>query len=437
MAQRPKKLQVAIVGGGVCGLTLAVALQRAGVDVQLFEAAAAFGEIGAGVAIGVNAIRALEGLGVWDAIMQKCSASDLTSSGFIYRTGVGEHKELYTYPLDLPREGGLGVHRAVYLDALVEFVDPKGCHFHKRCTHITESPTDQKRLIVHFLDGTTHEADIVLGADGIKSSVRKHMLGEEDNRIAFSNTVVYRGLVPYAKLREVGFKTDLTVRPSCFVGPDRHFILFSIKNNEMVNIVAFHARYDIPIGAEKLPEGAPWVEEVTRDEVKRVYEGWGPDIAAILQCMPEKPSKWSIHVVDPPLDTYVKGRVALLGDAAHGMLPHLGAGAGQGIEDVFMLYRLLIHPHTNVDNIEHVLEVYSQIRRPRAQMVWDGSRRAGRVYNGHGPHGTDWDHISADIEGQWAPVWQYDFDKEFDTVLGLLRERGAYPLSSGSEAEQK
>ncbi|KAI0777182.1 FAD/NAD-P-binding domain-containing protein [Trametes elegans] len=448
--KKNKKIEVAVVGGGVCGLTLAIALQKAGVAVQLFEAAAAFGEIGAGLGVGPNAMRVLERLGLMDAVMEKCSPADLRSTGFIFRTGVGEHQD---YPLEGPHEAGLGIHRAVFLDALVELVDPAICHFHKRCTHITASPADPARMVVHFLDGTTHEADVVLGADGIKSVARKFVLGDAagaDNRTAFSNTVAYRGLVPYDKLREAGFKTDLTQHPGCFVGPDRvrasdewwnarlsafqHFILFTIKNGETVNVVAFHARYDIPIGANNLPDGAPWVERVSRDELKRVYEGWGPDVATLLDCMPEQPSKWSIHVVHPPLDTYVRGRVALLGDAAHGMLPHLGAGAGQGIEDAYMLARLLSHPHTNNGNIEAVLQVYSQIRRPRAQMVWDRSRLAGRIYDGNGPHGTDWAAARGDLEGLWTPVWRHGFDDEFGRVVGLLQERGAFPSAAPSSA---
>lgn len=153
---------------------------------------------------------------------------------------------------------------------------------------------------------------------------------------------------------------------SCFIA---HSNLLHIQ----INVVAFSARYDIPIGAGNLPEGASWVEPSTRDELKKVYEGWGPDVSILLDCMPEKPSKWSIHVLYPPLESYTKGRVALLGDAvrhpssasrllgnglilyvlqAHGMLPHMGAGAGQGLEDAFMLSRLLSHPDTNAENIE-------------------------------------------------------------------------------------
>ncbi|KAI0361038.1 FAD/NAD-P-binding domain-containing protein [Trametes cingulata] len=428
MQQPQRDFQVAIVGGGVCGLTCAIALQRAGVPVQLFEAAAAFGEIGAGIGIGPNAIRVLKAIGVWDNIMKNCTPADLGLQGFVYRTGVGEHKAVYTYPVELPEDEGLGIHRATFLDALVGVVDPAICHFKKRCTSVTESPDNPQRLRVHFLDGTSYDADVVLGADGIKSTVRKFVTEDGDDRIAFSNTVAYRGLIPYAQLKAAGFKTDLSAHPSCFMGHNKHFIVFAIKNTEIVNVVAFSARYDIPIGAEKLPAGTPWVELVSRDEVKQVYEGWGPDIAALLECMPEKPSKWSINVVHPPLESYAKKRVALLGDAAHAMLPHLGAGAGQGLEDALLLARLLAHPSTNVDNLESVLQVYSEVRRPRAQMVWEGSRFAGCVYDGNGPHGVDFEKVMEDLspERLFKPVWRHDIDGDFHDAVKLLREQGAF-----------
>ncbi|KAI0673672.1 FAD/NAD-P-binding domain-containing protein [Trametes maxima] len=427
MQQTQKSFEVAIVGGGVCGLTCAIALQRAGVPVQLFEAAAAFGEIGAGIGIGANAIRALQAMGVWHHVRAKCSESDLQLQGFIFRSGMGDHREIYRYPAE-EQDVGLGIHRAVFLDSLVGAVDPKTTHFHKRLTSITESTTNPGRSVLHFQDGTTHETDIVLGADGIKSAVRKHILDGENGRVAFTNTVAYRGLIPYDQLKAAGFTIDLVSNPTNFMGENKHFILFAVNDGQIINAVAFDARYDIEIGEANLPEGAPWVEHVTREEVQRVYEGWGPEVTTLLECMPEKPSKWSIHALYPPLDTYVKGKVALLGDSAHGMLPHLGAGAGQGLEDALMLVRLLSHPHTSLENIETVLQVYSDVRRPRAQAVWEGSRRAGRTYDGHGLHGTDWDKVPEDLDNQWRPVWRHDLDGDFDAAVALLRERGAFPV---------
>ena len=109
----------------------------------------------------------------------------------------------------------------MFLEALVAVVDPAIAHFHKRCTSITESETNPNRLVVHFQDGSTHETDVVLGADGIKSTVREYVIGVNDKRVQFSNTVAYRGLIPYNKLKEAGFKIDVGEYPACICGPSK------------------------------------------------------------------------------------------------------------------------------------------------------------------------------------------------------------------------
>ncbi|OCH96428.1 FAD/NAD(P)-binding domain-containing protein [Obba rivulosa] len=420
-----KDFKVAIVGGGVCGLTCAVALARSGVSVELFEAAPKFEEIGAGIGVGPNAARVLRDIGVLDEVLAKAGESQLNQRTFRFISGLEGHEVLFEYP-GRPDDSGLGIHRASFLEALVGLLDPSIAHFHKRCTTVNVSPENPARYILHFTDGTTHETDVVLGADGIKSAVRAAVTSEPPgSRVAFSNTVAYRGLVPWKTLQEAGVKTDLTRRPVSFVGPDKHLILFPIKNDEVINIVAFVADHHIPIGSANLAPGAPWVSEVSQEELQKAYEGWGPDVVNILKCI-EKPSKWSIHVVYPLLETYTKGRIALLGDAAHGMLPHLGAGAGQGLEDAWALARLLSHPQTNASNIESVLESYNRIRLPRSQMVWKGSERAGEIYDGCGKHGLSAEGIQTDGDGQWSPVWHHDMNDDMQTALQWLKDTGVF-----------
>ena len=119
----------------------------------------------------------------------------------------------------------MGVHRAAFLDALVKHVDPQRAHFHKRCTHVTE-PASGKGVVIHFQDGTTAEADVVLGADGIKSAVRRYVANSAsaslDPNVKFSNTICYRSLVPCTKATEAGCKTDFSDRPICFIGENKH-----------------------------------------------------------------------------------------------------------------------------------------------------------------------------------------------------------------------
>ncbi|EJF67164.1 FAD/NAD(P)-binding domain-containing protein [Dichomitus squalens LYAD-421 SS1] len=424
-----KDFEVAIVGGGVSGLVCAIALQRAGVPVQLFEAAAAFGEIGAGIGLGSNAVRVLKAVGLLDEVLKKIHPSELRTRGFIYYNGLGDNQEVFAYDAH-PEDKGIGMHRAIFLEALVPVLEPQRAHFNKRCTSIVRCAQGSRRLVINFQDGTSHETDVVIGADGIKSAVRSFVLDAPDDRVAFSNTVAYRGLVPYKDLQEAGFKTPVVQDPACFVGPSKHFILFPIKNGEVINVVAFVARYDIPIGSEKLPPGTPWVETVPKEAMEKEYEGWGPDIAALMKCMPETPSKWSIHVVHPPLDSFVKGHVALIGDAAHAMLPHLGAGAGQGLEDAYIISRLLGHPETQGDNLEAVLETYSRIRRPRAQMVWSMSRAAGAVYDWQGAGGSDAEFMREELRSHYDYVWQHDIEADVEHAISELRTKGAYVAHS-------
>ncbi|KAH9858349.1 FAD/NAD-P-binding domain-containing protein [Lenzites betulinus] len=414
-------LQVAIVGGGVCGLACAIALQRAGVTVDLFEATAAFTEVGAGIGIGPNAIKVLKDIGVLDEVLKKTNPNELRPKGFKFISGLDGHELVYEYPI-LPEDASISMHRAAFLAALVRVVDPRTTHFNKRCTSISAAHNNPERVVVHFADGTTHEADVVLGADGIRSNTRDFVVGEVGKGVAFSGTYMYRALVPRAALEAAGFKTDVKSTPVCFMGPSKHIIVVPIKNGELINIAAAVARYDVPIGSHDLPEGTRWVEDVPRTELEKEYAGWGPDVATLLRCMPEKTSRWAIHVVHPPLASYAKGRVALLGDAAHAMLPHLGAGASQGLEDAYVLAQLLSNPETSSSNVEAVLQAYSAIRQPRAQSVWDASYHAGwSTYHHQGPHGSSKEALQEELKDLWKPIWQYNLDAEVDSALDSPR----------------
>ncbi|KAI0800722.1 salicylate hydroxylase [Fomes fomentarius] len=427
-----QNLQVAIVGGGVCGLACAVALQNAGVDVQVFEAASAFEAIGGGIGLGPNAVRALESLGVLDELLKKLPPFGRTVKGFLFYSGLGDHELLYEVP-PRPELPNVSMQRFVFLDALIALVDPQRTHLNKRCTSITQSPADPDRVIIGFLDGSTHETDVVLGADGIKSTVRDLVLNPDGadlgtaKRIAaaFSNSKNYRGMVPYSAIKAAGFKTKLSDRPVCFFGPHKHVIAIPILTRDMVVISASSTNYDVALGSQTLPNEKSWSDEVSRDELQKEFEGLGHDITTIMRYMPEKTPRWFLHVVHPPLESYARGRIALLGDAAHGMMPHLGAGAGQGLEDALLLARLLSNPSVRKGAVEAVLQAYSQVRRPRAQTVWELSYRAGRVYEHHGAHEPTPEGVKEDLQNINDPIWHHDLDDDLKAALQILADNGS------------
>ncbi|KAI0935590.1 hypothetical protein AcV5_010477 [Taiwanofungus camphoratus] len=415
-----KDFKVAIVGGGISGLTCAIALKQAGVSAEVFEAATQFKEIGAGVGLGPNAGQVLRSIGVLDEALDRCAEPGMNMETFLFKSGMEGHELFYDYPGG-PEDNGLSAHRPSFLDALVKFVDSNTAHFNKRCTSVSVSEENQSRSVVHFADGTTYEADVVIGADGIKSVVRTALVGEAINPITYSNTVCFRGLVPYETIQAAGVKLDLRTRPICLMGKDKHIIIFPVTGGRLINIVAFVADRTVPMGSVALAPGAPWVTPVSQEEVVKAYDGWSSDVHAILKCI-QQPSKWSIHVVHPHLDSFVKGRTALIGDAAHGMLPHMGAGAGQGIEDAYLLARLLGHPQTTANNIETVLLAYDRIRRPRAHMVWEGSVKAGEIYDGYGEHGLNAEGVQQDFGRHYDFLWHRAVDEDVELAINWLKE---------------
>ncbi|KAJ7611592.1 FAD/NAD-P-binding domain-containing protein [Roridomyces roridus] len=413
------KFSVAIVGGGLCGVACAVGLLKLGIKSTVFEATPKFGEVGAGVGLGPNALRALEGLGILDAVMARVEDKEFADRRSLFVSGHGTHETVYDYENSTEwtvADAGLAIHRAAFLDALVPLLDPQTTQFNKRCSSITTLPSGVHRI--HFTDGTTHDADLVVGADGIRSTTRGAVVDESaaDKLLQFTNTVAYRGLVPTEALVRDGLKTDLTKRLHMFLGIDKHLVVFPIKSGKIINIVAFSTDNSVPVGSVAVP--GPWVQPVPQQELLDEYAGWGPDVRIMLNHM-KTPSKWFIHALKP-LDTFIRGRIALVGDAAHSMCPHLGSGVGQGFEDVYVLCQLLAHPSTNLSNLEDVLRAYDTVRRPRANMVLERSFRAGVIYESFGKPGYGLQDMEGHLAGIWEPIWRHDLSGDISTAMAAL-----------------
>ncbi|KZV73524.1 FAD/NAD-P-binding domain-containing protein [Peniophora sp. CONT] len=439
-----KDFSVAIVGGGITGLILAIGLARAGMQVDVFEAASKYGEIGAGVGIGPNAMRALENMGILDDIRAHCDDRGRPMPIFRFVRAADPHDEIYKYPeaSDM-KDQGLGLHRAAFLKALVGLL-PDGVHSHfsKRCVAIMSAPRGDGHVCLgdghvclgdghvclRFADGSTHETDIVVGADGIKSTVRTQVFGAKGDHLVDTGSRIYRGLVPMQRLLDAGLSEN-TIRPipRCWMGKDKHLVTFPIMDNTVLNVGAVaedYAHKMVPAGPQG--EWSSWVEPVSQQEMMEEFKNFGRDAKAILACM-DSPNRWKVHGLYPPLKTFgSKLNVALLGDAAHAMVPYLGSGAGAGIEDAYVLASLLSHPQTQRANLSDVLQAYDTVRVPRATYIANASERAGNVYRGNGPSGPSDEGRRRDLHMQWEKVWRADVREDVPKALELLVDNGAF-----------
>jgi 2-polyprenyl-6-methoxyphenol hydroxylase-like FAD-dependent oxidoreductase len=343
---------VVIVGGGIGGLFAAHALLAHGVSVSVYEQAPALGEIGAGVYLTPNAVRHLERVGLGSAI-EKWGARVGPGSAYFRHDGAP------IAPVQVTDAAGwnacFGMHRADFIELLAATLPAGMVHTGHRAVDFGQ---DGHRARVRFANGASAEADVVIGADGIHSELRAHVF--PPSKPVFHGTISYRGLV--ARERLPHWPMD---RWQMWAGPSRHFLVFPVRHGTMVNYVGF-----VPTDQEmKESWSAPGDPAVLRRE----FDGWDPRIGQVLQQV-DKTFRWALYDREP-LTTWTKGRLTLLGDAAHPMLPHLGQGANQSIEDGMALAHLLAQADPRA--LPQSLLAYERLRRQRVAEVQLGARKHG------------------------------------------------------------
>ncbi|NYS76500.1 MULTISPECIES: salicylate 1-monooxygenase [Halomonadaceae] len=406
---QPKRLSIGIIGGGIGGVAFAVALSRdSQLDVQLFEAAPQFSEIGAGVSFGPNAVKAIQLLGLENAYQRIADSSPAPFEDVWFEWRRGSDDTYLTASL-APGVGQSSVHRADFLDAIVANLPQGIAHFGKRCIGVKQG-TDS--ATASFDDGTHFTGDVIIGFDGIKSAVRPHVLPPEQyGEITpfWSGTYAYRGMIPTRDLEIAleakGSEKRLALVPQMYLGKDRHILTFPVKQSQLVNVVAFITDRSIP--NPKLPEGEEWVQAVSQAEMLDVFTGWSPACQAILECIPE-PTRWALHEL-PELARYQRDRVLIVGDAAHALVPHQGAGAGQALEDAYVLATLLADASCRSHNVSTVLSAFEQVRHSRSCKVQRTSHEAGDVYEYAGEGiGDDEAELINNLESRFEWLWNHD-----------------------------
>ncbi|HYA06412.1 MAG TPA: FAD-dependent monooxygenase [Xanthobacteraceae bacterium] len=385
---------IAIIGGGIGGLTAASVLLRAGFDVQVYEQAKALGEVGAGINIGPNAARILHRLGIGDALGQ-CGVKPATFDQRRWDDG----RILLRSPLGQAVESTFGVpyytfHRGDLHRVLAETIPAERVHLAHRFTHRIDRGD---WVEAYFENGAAISADVLVGADGIHSAVRHALFGPEQPR--FTGCVAYRGLVPAERLTHL----ELEMRNQMWLGPGAHVVHYFVAAGRLVNFVA--------VIEEDSWLGESWVDRGEVVEALAAFKGWHSQVLSVIGAVDET-YKWALFDRSP-LPRWSVGRVTLLGDSCHPMLPFMGQGAGQAIEDAATLKACLLKL---AHDVPAALRLYEQLRLPRASRLQGMSElNKWRFHLPDGPLQRERDAEMAGGATDWsfaAIAWLFEHDAE-------------------------
>jgi 6-hydroxynicotinate 3-monooxygenase len=341
--------KIAIIGAGIGGLTAAALLQRRGHDVHVYEQAKQFARVGAGIQQSSNAIKVLRALGL-EQRLRDIAFQPKSWDNREWDTGERKHE----LPLGAAFEERYGapyllLHRGDLHTAIASTLDAARLHLDKALKSLED---DGDGVTLRFADGSTTRADAVIAADGVHSLVREWMLGAEAPR--FTGRVAYRTTFPASLLK--GAKVDDCTK---WWGPDRHIVIYYIT-----------PRRDELYFVTSLPEpewrDESWSAKGDMDQLRAAFAGFHPQVQTVLQACPEA-YKWALYERDP-LPTWSKGRVALLGDACHPMVPYMAQGAANAIEDAAVLARCL-DEDTSLEEAFRRFEATRKERTSRVQLT--------------------------------------------------------------------
>ena len=350
------RLDIVIVGGGIGGLFAANALAAQGFAVAVYEQAPAIGEIGAGVFLTPNSVRHLRRIGLQPAV-EKWGARVGPGSQYYRHDGVP------IAPVQVTDSSGwnatFGMHRADLVEMLASALPAGAVHTGHRCIGFEQYGNLAR---VSFANGASAEADIIIAADGIHSELRPHVFAS--SQPVFSGSVAYRGLVPHDRIPD--WPTD---RWQMWLGKGRHFLAFPVRAGKLINYVGF-----VPTD-EQMKES--WSAPGDPDVLRQAFAGWDPRIEQLLKEV-QLTFRWALYDREP-LPVWIRQRLCLLGDAAHPMLPHLGQGANQSIEDGMALATILARADRTT--APQALLAYGRLRRERVAQVQRGARENGLRYD--------------------------------------------------------
>ncbi|MFM0247091.1 alpha/beta hydrolase fold domain-containing protein [Paraburkholderia sediminicola] len=345
-------MKVIVVGGGIGGLTTALALLRQGIEPIVLERAPQLTEVGAGIQIAANGTIVLRKLGLEPALASIATVP----AGFDYLE-LSTGRRLYYAPLGeeaAARYGALlyNVHRADLIELLAKALPPNVVRLGAQCASVSQ---DDEGAYVTLQDGEVIRGDAVIGADGIHSAVRTALRGPEEKQ--FANILMWRALIPADRLRGL----NLPVAGNNWFGIGR-------------NIVSYWVRPDLYSVLASVPatevSRESWTQAGDVAQLRRAFEGSEPTVQKMLEAVDSTFITGMYH--RDPIEHWATGRIALLGDAAHAMVPYLAQGACQSIEDAWVLATCLKNHGTA--GVQDALLEYERRRQPRTTRIQAGAR---------------------------------------------------------------
>ena len=348
------KNQIIIAGAGIGGLALALALLQRGLSVRVHEQVALLGEIGAGLQLSSNGTRCLFSLGLEDALRQ---VSCVPEGKKVRLWNTGQRWKLFDLGAESERSFGypyLMVHRGdlhhILLKA-VRAIDPTAVQTGSRCIGFVQ---DADGVNVEFDDGHKERCDVLIGSDGVHSQIRNAIIGAQ--KPVFTGCLAWRGLVPANELPN-GFVQPMGVN---WIGPGAHVVTYPLRGGELVNFVGIVERDDWLVEY--------WTEPGSVDECANGFASWHDDVHTLIRKI-KQPFKWALMGREPP-DSWSRGRITLLGDAAHPTLSFLAQGANMALEDAIVLARCL---KAHEENFTEALQIYQELRVNRTLRIVRGS----------------------------------------------------------------
>ena len=353
---------ILIVGAGLGGLTAAAVLLERGHRVRVLERSHELGEIGAGIQLSANATHVLNALGLGEALQNLAVTPSsfrfkLHDSGeLLYELALGDlHRQRFGasyYHIHRADLHGLLVAKVRELDATAITLDSEVIGFDE----------NDHRVQLRFADGSHREGDLLIGADGINSVIRRQILGPDEAE--FTGYVAWRGVVPRERLPADYMDKVCTI----WVGPGAHPVVYYLRRAELLNFVG--------LVQNDTWRDESWTVKDSWENLKADFAGWHADVQYMIDAMPKDQCyRWALYN-RPPVTGWSTGRATLLGDAAHPTLPFMASGAAMAIEDGVILARAL----EQTDSVAAALELYQSNRFERTARVQTGSNDMATLY---------------------------------------------------------